>query len=57
MNGLRWLVEVKPDSFEDVGAAHLDVDGGCLVFRSEIGTVLVAYAVGSWLTVSSEDAQ
>jgi len=50
------LVEVKPDSFEDVGAAQLDVVGGCLVFRNEDGTVSVAYATGSWLTVSSEDS-
>jgi hypothetical protein len=53
---MRWLVERKPDSFEDVGAKILDVQDGCLVFRNSVfehPTYLVA--AGQWITVTAED--
>lgn len=48
----RWIVEGPRGVFDDVGAATLDVDGGCLVFRDEGGKVVVAYAATSWTSVS-----
>lgn len=54
MNGMRWLVETRPDTFDDVGADCVEVvSGGALKFSS--GTlgrdVQVIYAPGQWLTV------
>jgi hypothetical protein len=48
----RWIVEEKPDTFDDVGADSLEVKGGCLVFKDVVGKITVAYAVGTWRTVT-----
>jgi len=52
---MRWNVELPQGNvFEDVGAASLDIDGGCLVFRDEDGVVLVGYGADYWKTVSGQ---
>lgn len=53
---MRWLVERKPDSFEDVGAKYLDVRDGCLFFCDSVfenPTYIIA--AGQWVTVTAED--
>jgi hypothetical protein len=48
----RWIVEVTPDSFEDVGAHALELEGGCLVFRDDTYKITVAYSATEWRTVA-----
>lgn len=48
---VRWLVERKRNDFEDVGAKHVRVESGCLVFRDDLrGEPTVIIAAGHWET-------
>jgi hypothetical protein len=49
----RWTVYTR-DGIEDVGADVLDVVGGALVFRDELG-VSVAYSPSTWTTVTRDE--
>lgn len=51
---MRYLVERKPDVFEDVGAPTWRVDAGTLFFFDDDDDLVVAYAQGQWLTVVPE---
>lgn len=48
----RWDVETRQHDFEDVGADQVAIEyGGSLGFYTA-GVLTVAYAPGTWLTVS-----
>jgi hypothetical protein len=50
---IRFYVELTTLDIEDVGAeqAHF-VNGGDLVFLDEDGNLVIAYAAGTWRTVT-----
>ena len=54
VNSRRWLVETRPDSFDDVGADFVTVErGGALQFANGLlgADIQVIYAPNQWLTV------
>jgi hypothetical protein len=55
VNQTVWLVETEPDHFQRIGG-QLVIENGVLVFYGENGSVQTAYASGTWLTVSREEA-
>ena len=51
---MSYIVERKPDVFEEVGAPTLMIDAGTLAFYDEDNDLVVAYAQGQWITVVPE---
>lgn len=52
---MRWLVERRRDEFEDVGAKHMSIQDGCLIFQDDIfERATYVIAAGHWVTVVPE---
>lgn len=51
---MAYMVEVKKDIFEEVGAPFVKIESGTLVFIDDANNLVVAYAQGQWLTVVPE---
>ena len=52
---MRYLVERTRDSFDDVGAAFLELHAsGALIFRDDDGELTLIYAPGQWITACPE---
>lgn len=49
----RFNVERRPDLFDDVGADGLEIlPSGAAWFTDEQGELAIAYAPGTWLTIT-----
>lgn len=56
MDERRWFVDLVDGEREDVGAGHLGIINGALVFTNDTNdTVTFAYAPGVWKFVEFQD--